>query len=138
MYADRVFLHNEIGLAKFYVLDEYDDFILDFESTILDVILNITSNYASIMDGTVSQGCLFYKNTEWDIIFSFTYENENIKISFNNNKQLIIPSNKFYESIFELSVISLNFLEYFYSGLNENDQYIKMRQRIFRDLKPIA
>jgi hypothetical protein len=138
LYADAAFLHNHIGLAKFYVFDEYDNFILDFESTILDVVLNITSNYASIIDGTVSKGCLFYKNTEWDIIFSFIYENENIKISFSNNKQLIMSSNKFYESIFELSVLSLDFLEYFYNGLNENDQYIKMRQRIFQDLKPIA
>lgn len=138
LYADGAFLHNDIGLAKFYVLDEYDNFILGFVSTILDVVLNLSSNYSGIIKATVSQGCLFYKISEWDLIFSFLKENEIVKINFNNGKQLIIPWNKFYDSIYNLSVMSLDFLEYFYSGLNENDHYIKIRQRIFLDLKPIA
>lgn len=138
LYADDAFLHNEIGQAKFYILDEYDNFILEFESTILDVILNLSSNHASIMNGSVIKGCLFNKNSEWDIIFSFIYEYENVTINFCNGIQITIPLNKFYDSIYEFTVISLDFLEYFYSGLNENDHYLNMRQRIFLDIKPIV
>ena len=135
LYADDAFLHNDIGFAKFYILDEFDNFIIEFESTILDVILTLSSNHASVKSGTIAKGCLFYKNSEWDVIFSFVYNNENITINFCNGKQIFIPYNRFYNSIYELAVISLDFLEYFYSGLNENDHYIKMRQSIFQDLK---
>ncbi len=138
LYADAAFLHNEIGNAKFYILDEHDNYILSFESTILDVILNLSSNYISVINGTVSKGCLFYKNSEWDLIFSFVLEQEIIKISFAENKYILIPKIKFYELIYNLTIITLDYLEYFYIGLNDNEEYIKMRQRIFQDLKPIA
>ncbi len=138
LYADGAFLHNDIGQAKFYILDEYDNYILEFESTILDVILNLSSNHASIMNGIITKGCLFKKDSEFDIIFSFIYEDENVTINFCNGRQISVPLNKFYDSIYELTVISLNFLEYFYCGLNENDHYIKLRQRIFLDIKPIV
>jgi hypothetical protein len=133
--GDRAYLQNFIGLSDFWLLDEFGNLICRFENMLLDMVINLTSNYASLKKGEITEGGLFVMEAEWERHFTFIQEGNNYRIGVKDYRDLIIPKEHFYQFMSDFTEYALESIEFFYTGIKGNPNYIEWKNEIYNHLK---
>ena len=132
--GDRAYLQNNIGLSRFWLLDELGNLIKEFDDLLFDTVINFALSYNSLIKGTATQGGLFVMEPEWEMHLWFELEGNNFRISFKNHRDIVMSKKDFRDMILNFSNYALSSIECFYEGIVENEHYINYKREIYQNL----
>lgn len=134
MVGDKAYLQNFIGYSNFWLIDEFGNLIEKFEHMLLDVVINLTSNYKSLLRGEITEGNLFVMEAEWKRHFSFIKIGDNYQFSFSNFRNIVLTSAELHSFLNDLIVYSFQAIEFLYKGIINNINYMKWKEEVYGNL----
>lgn len=132
--GDRAYLQNFIGLSTFWLLDEFGNLVKEFEDMLLDMVVNLASNYSSLKKGEITEGGLFVMDAEWERHFTFVQVGNNYRIEIRDYRDLFIPEEQFFDFILNFSNYAFRSIEYFYPDIQHNPNFQQWKKEVYEYL----
>lgn len=131
LIGDRAYLQNFIGLSNFWLLDEFGNLIKRFDDLLLDMVINLTSNYLSLKEGRITEGAMFTMEEDWEKHFSFVQTEGFFRISMKGHREMCISADDFYKFIVEFTEYAFDSIEFFYVGIQDNPNFVEWKEEVY-------
>lgn len=133
-HLSRADIHNLVGFSEFWFIHD-GKIILSFKNMLFDVMLDLASNFVSLTKGKITEGRLFTMDAEWAYHFSYVFKGNYCLINFSQQGKYEVTKDQFHSLITEFITYAFISIEYLYTDIILNKNYIELKLEINSLLK---